>query len=123
MLNRILVVDDDPMWREAVSRAVADCGYMAVTADGVAEAMAWLQQQEFVLVITDNYMPYANEGVELLQYMDRAMKKPVPTILQSSTYPSNLKLILETFPWVSFLKKQDRGDLEWLMRHLKGRMN
>jgi CheY-like chemotaxis protein len=67
MAPRILVVDDEPMVRALIARALSDVGYEVVAvADGHA-ALAVAQEAEiaFDLIVTNNYMPGLN-GPELI---------------------------------------------------------
>jgi CheY-like chemotaxis protein len=67
MSSRILVVDDEPMVRALIARALTDAGYEVVA---VANGRAALDAArgapaEFDLIITNNYMPGLN-GAELI---------------------------------------------------------
>jgi CheY-like chemotaxis protein len=67
MASRILVVDDEPMVRALIGRALTDEGYDVVA---VANGLAALEEAhrakvEFDLIITNNYMPGLN-GAELV---------------------------------------------------------
>jgi CheY-like chemotaxis protein len=67
MVPRILVVDDEPMVRALIARALGDEGYEVVA---VANGRAALDaargaEVEFDLIVTNNYMPGLN-GAELI---------------------------------------------------------
>lgn len=67
MARRILVVDDEPMVRALITRALTDEGYEVVA---VANGRAALDaargaEVEFHLIVTNNYMPGLN-GAELV---------------------------------------------------------
>ena len=67
MASRILVVDDEPMVRALIARALTDEGYEVVA---VANGRAALDaargaQAAFDLIITNNYMPGLS-GAELI---------------------------------------------------------
>jgi DNA-binding response OmpR family regulator len=67
MAPRILVVDDEPMVRALIARALTDAGFEVVA---VANGRAALDaargaQAGFDLIITNNYMPGLN-GAELI---------------------------------------------------------
>ena len=68
MSARILVVDDEPMVRALIARALTDAGYEVVA---VANGRAALDaargaQVAFDLIVTNNYMPGLN-GAELVR--------------------------------------------------------
>jgi DNA-binding response OmpR family regulator len=65
--SRILIVDDEPMVRALIARALGDAGYEVVA---VANGQAALEaargaQAGFDLIITNNYMPGLS-GAELI---------------------------------------------------------
>jgi CheY-like chemotaxis protein len=67
MAHRILVVDDEPMVRALIARALTDEGYEVVA---VANGRAALDaargaEAEFDLIVTNNYMPGLS-GPELI---------------------------------------------------------
>jgi CheY-like chemotaxis protein len=67
MAPRILVVDDEPMVRALIARALSDEGYQVVA---VANGLAALEAARaadgaFDLIVTNNYMPGLN-GAELV---------------------------------------------------------
>jgi CheY-like chemotaxis protein len=67
MVSRILVVDDEPMVRALIARALSDEGYEVVA---VANGQAALDaargaEARFDLIITNNYMPGLS-GAELI---------------------------------------------------------
>jgi CheY-like chemotaxis protein len=67
MAQRILVVDDEPMVRTLIARALTDGGYEVVAvADGRAALDAARGAEvEFDLIVTNNYMPGLS-GPELI---------------------------------------------------------
>ena len=67
MPTRILVVDDEPMVRALIARALSDAGYevVAVANGKAALDAARTARAKFDLVITNNYMPGLN-GAELI---------------------------------------------------------
>ena len=54
---RVLLVDDDVMFREMLNRSLTQAGYMVTQAGDGLEAMAVLRQDEFDITITDMLMP------------------------------------------------------------------
>ena len=72
MAPRILVVDDEPMVRALIVRALTDAGYEVVAvADGPAALDAARGAVvEFDLIVTNNYMPGLN-GPELIARVRR----------------------------------------------------
>lgn len=67
MASRILVVDDEPMVRALIARALTDAGYevVAVANGRAALDAARSAQAAFDLIISNNYMPGLS-GAELI---------------------------------------------------------
>ncbi len=66
MAGKILVVDDEEEIRRQLSFVLEDEGYEVKTASGGSEALAYLMDQQFDVVITDLRMP-APDGMEILR--------------------------------------------------------
>jgi CheY-like chemotaxis protein len=67
MAPRILVVDDEPMVRALIARALTDVGYHVVSVANGRAALEAARAVEggFDLIVTNNYMPGLN-GAELI---------------------------------------------------------
>jgi DNA-binding response OmpR family regulator len=67
MASRILIVDDEPMVRALIARALTDEGYdvVAVANGRAALEAARRSQAGFDLIVTNNYMPGLS-GAELI---------------------------------------------------------
>lgn len=73
---RVMVVDDHPMWRDAVARDLADCGFDVVaTAGAVREAVDRAQAVVPDLVLMDMNLPDGN-GTEAT----RALRAVLPAV-------------------------------------------
>ncbi len=73
---RILVVDDDPDWREVLRFTLEDMGYEPVEASSGPEALERMQQESFPVVLLDMRMP-GMDGHEVISRMPR----PLPRIV------------------------------------------
>jgi len=62
----ILVVDDEPSMRIALSESLKSCGYKVETSESGADALAKFQKGKFEVVITDMRMPGMG-GMEVLR--------------------------------------------------------
>ena len=65
-LQRILVVDDDPVVGKSFNRVLTNKGYQVITAHNAHEALEQLRKQEIDMVFTDIKMPGMN-GLELAE--------------------------------------------------------
>lgn len=86
-LNRqgvLLVVDDNGMNRDLVSRQLARRGYQVATAEHGGQALARLEEQPVDLVLLDVLMPEM-DGIETLRRIKaQARLRGVPVIMMSS---------------------------------------
>ncbi|NND96229.1 MAG: protein kinase [Pirellulaceae bacterium] len=84
MLGRILVVDDEPMNRDMLSRRLTKRDYEAVTAASAYEALAILEDQDIDLVILDIMMP-GMSGLEMLAVVRQsASSSQIPIIMATA---------------------------------------
>lgn len=65
-LHKILVVDDDPVVGKSFTRVLTNKGYVVVTAENAAEALAKLNDGGYEAVFTDIKMP-GMDGLELAE--------------------------------------------------------
>lgn len=81
---RILMVDDEPLLRSLLSRALARADFDVVEASSGAAALQVLHAERFDLVITDVQMPLMT-GIELLRKL-RHHQPDLPVILISGVF-------------------------------------
>ena len=55
--HRLLVVDDDPAVRQALSIVLSSCGYICDQASSAHDALEHLKKQAYTCVLTDLVMP------------------------------------------------------------------
>src|SRR5438105_2264637 len=80
----LLVVDDDPCFRELQTRALCDQGYNVLQADGPSEALRLAGLTPNIdLLLTDFVMPEFN-GLELARQF-RALHPEVPVLVVSNS--------------------------------------
>ncbi len=84
-MQRILAVDDDAMFRRALSRTLVDLGFeVTEAADGLAAAEL-LAEDRFELVLTDLEMPNADGFAVIKSVREKAPKTPVVMLTGSRT--------------------------------------
>ena len=88
--NKILVVDDEPGWREWLSYELTPKGNEIVSASNASEGLACLEQQSFDLVITDVRMPGPMDGIDLIEAHRRM--KPSQKVIFITGYAADEKL-------------------------------
>ncbi|MEM1415053.1 MAG: response regulator [Myxococcota bacterium] len=77
---KLLVVDDDPLVRRALTRALRRRGHDVVEAGGVAEALAALEAGPFDGAVTDVWMPERDGFALLAEARERAPELPIVVI-------------------------------------------
>jgi two-component system response regulator FlrC len=65
-MKSVLIVDDDPLMRNALKEAVTKIGYQSVLAQNGPEAISKMDKEEFAAVVTDMNMPQMN-GLQLMK--------------------------------------------------------
>lgn len=85
-LGNILVVDDNEMNRDSLSRRLQRHGYLVSTAEGGRQALELLNEQSFDLVLLDIMMPHMSD-IEVLSEIRQAsspIELPVSHMLRDS---------------------------------------
>jgi ActR/RegA family two-component response regulator/DNA-binding transcriptional ArsR family regulator len=77
---RILVVDDDKVFREELANLLGDEGHAAVTSASVPKALAELEARDFDIVLTDLRMPRQG-GLELLDEVRRRWPRTLVVVV------------------------------------------
>jgi two-component system response regulator MprA len=116
---KILVVDDDPMVRETLQRALAVEGYTVEVVQGGAEALAVFEDRRFDLVITDFEMADMN-GHDLAA----GMKAQVPEqkIVMLTGYEEQAKALGHAVPVDLILGKPfDLREFQAAIKRMLGR--
>ena len=77
----ILVVDDEPMIRMAVTDHLKDCGFLVIEACNAEEAIEVLEAvPDIALVFSDVRMPGSLNGIGLVQWLSQ-YRAGIPVIL------------------------------------------
>jgi len=71
-MRPVLIVDDDPVMRDALREAITKIGYESVVASDGVEAVDKIGNHEFSAVVTDMNMPRVN-GLELIQKLRQSV--------------------------------------------------
>jgi DNA-binding NtrC family response regulator len=84
--HTLLVVDDDPVFRDLETQILSHAGFEVLQANGAAEAMRLAENEPTIdLLLTDFRMPVTN-GLELTQKF-RAAHPATPVLLISGEQP------------------------------------
>ncbi len=78
----ILIVDDEPVFREVIAAHLSHEGHETTTAQNGLEAVAFIQANKFDAIVTDFQMPEL-DGISLIQRLRRD-GHAVPVILMTA---------------------------------------
>ncbi len=121
--KRILAVDDDGLVRKSLEILLREAGYEPSVASSGQEALGYLVQRHFDLLITDIRMP-GMDGLQVIQAVrdyTREMKRdPIPEIVLTAYNDEHVRESAERLGVREFLLKPFKIDefLEVLKRHL-----
>jgi ActR/RegA family two-component response regulator len=85
ILHRVLLVDDDEVVLEMMSRSLESKGFKVVAVGGVAEALKRIATESFEVLITDLHMPNAGDGFTVISAMRHS--QPTAVTMLVSGYP------------------------------------
>ncbi|MFC2036913.1 response regulator [Chloroflexota bacterium] len=98
--SRILVVDDQPNWREVITDVLRDAGDYVRGADSVASAWKLLDKEDFDIAILDVRLvdsnPYDIQGIELLEQMKEKLGDRFPIVVMTGYSFEGMEEILRT---------------------------
>jgi CheY-like chemotaxis protein len=80
-MKRIMVVDDDDLFRAMLNKLLHNAGYSVIVAESGIEALSRQQDDPVDLIITDIIMP-DKEGIEII--MELRKKYPATKIIAMS---------------------------------------
>ena len=91
----ILIVDDEPSMRIALSESLESCGYKVETSESGTDALAKFQEDKFEVVITDMRMPGMG-GMEVLRGIKKVSSRtPVVVITAYGTVNTAVEAMKE----------------------------
>ena len=91
--SRLLVVDDEPLILEGLTRLLATRDYDVVTANGGCEALIAIGKQQFDAILLDLGMPDLS-GNEVLRFVaDRSAETPVIVVSGDSTIDAAIRAL------------------------------
>lgn len=124
-IANILVVDDDPLNLQLVSRILAHAGFATAVASDGDEAVDRIITGQFDAVVSDVRMPRLS-GIELLKNI-RARFPWLPVILMTGQIEDDIREGALTWRATALFEKPvDRGDLILAVRlavHESGRLH
>ena len=82
-MKKILVAEDNRLILETISHSLSREGYEIIKANDGKECLAFLENTDVDLIITDLYMPYIN-GNEVITILRDERKKTTPILVLSA---------------------------------------
>lgn len=110
--NTILVVEDDPIQRRQIARALVSSGYAVAMAATGEEAIDVLAEENVAIVLTDRRMP-GMDGIQLLERI-RA-EHPRVLVALITAYPGENE---DFFPYALLSKPFGQQELIDLVQRL-----
>ncbi len=86
---RLLLVDDSPLVRRALKRALVSAGFEVLDVDGIEAARAALSREKFEVVVSDDDLGGSESGLAILAEA-RAVAPETRRALMSGTRPEKL---------------------------------
>jgi two-component system, OmpR family, response regulator len=104
-MKRILIIDDEAVFREAITRALKPCGYECITEDNPSDGIMRFKKEFFNLVILDIMMdPF--DGWDTLIHIGKLMKDVDTPIIMSSAKNLHIEEIIRYGDHISgFIKR------------------
>jgi CheY-like chemotaxis protein len=82
-MPKLLLVDDDPAFRDILSKVLTSRGFMVVEASDVPSALSLIGGQSFDALLSDLHMPSAGDGLTVISAMRHSQPNAV-TLLMSA---------------------------------------
>jgi CheY-like chemotaxis protein len=100
-MDRILIIDDDPIFVKATTAILESHGYQVDSAQGGDEGLAKMQEYKPNLVLLDVMMDWVLDGVSVSrEMMDQKKLRRIPIIMCTSIRSSEYR---GTFPQDEYL--------------------
>jgi CheY-like chemotaxis protein len=114
MATRVLVVDDDPDWREYLHLTLSELGYQVDQAASGKEALEALDRHAYAVLLLDHYMP-GMSGEEVM----KRMRPPGPRVVLVTNAPADdVSRALSSGPFYYLPKDASPDQLQLLLSSL-----
>jgi CheY-like chemotaxis protein len=112
----ILLVEDQRVLAQLTSMELNNAGHQVTLASHGLEALTFLNEAEFDLLITDLYMPEMG-GIELIQQI-KQQKLEIPIIVLSASHKGDVQIMLSELGVEHFVDKPLTDTKIALLLHL-----
>jgi len=114
MAVRVLVVDDDPDWREYLRLSLTELGYEVDEAASGAEALAALRKNAYAVLLLDHNMP-GMSGEDVVRQLPAAGPS---VVLVTNARADEVSSALSRGPFYYLPKDASQGQLQLLLSSL-----
>ncbi len=97
-MAHVLIIDDDQMLCEMVSRKMHNLGHQTVSAHTLSQGLSTVSDAAFDLILLDVRLPDGS-GLEALTQLKRAKSQPEIIIITGEGDPDGAELAIETGAW------------------------
>ncbi|TMN37093.1 diguanylate cyclase response regulator [Pseudoalteromonas sp. S2755] len=115
VLRKILIIEDTPTIAKVQKHIATAVGYHVDIAESLAEAKVLLSQHDYFCAVVDFVLPDAPLG-EAIPY---TVKADVPTIVMTGNLESQTRSIVEQYPIIDYITKENKQAYHYLRRQLE----
>lgn len=115
--GRILIVDDDPAWRDELVEMLRNGGYHADSASGAAEALDCLKKNLYHLLVLDIQLVKVagnQDGLEVLAELAKQGLSEATKVIMLTSFEEFMRTSFREYNVLDFLGKDDFNDVEFL---------
>lgn len=117
-MERVLIIEDDPVQLESLSRFLKAWGYEVIEASTVMQAMPYIHKEEIDAALIDLLLP-DSPGIEALKMIrDTDALREIPVFMMSAEVSSEVRIVVMSNGANDFLPKPiDQGELSMKFQH------
>lgn len=117
-MERVLIIEDDPVQLESLSRTLTAWGYQVIETDSVIKAMKYIHNEEIDAALIDLILP-DHPGIEALKMIrETDALKEIPVFMMSAEVSTEVRIVVMSNGANDFLPKPiDPGELSMKFQH------
>ncbi|MEJ6475810.1 GGDEF domain-containing response regulator [Pseudoalteromonas piscicida] len=115
VLRKILIIEDTPTIAKVQKHIATSVGYHVDIAESLAEAKKLLAQNTYFCAVVDFVLPDAPLG----QAIPCTVKADIPTIVMTGNLESQTRSIVEQYPIIDYITKENKQAYHYLRRQLE----
>ncbi|ODB34112.1 diguanylate cyclase response regulator [Pseudoalteromonas sp. BMB] len=115
VLRKILIIEDTPTIAKVQKHIATTVGYHVDIAESLAEAKVLLSQHDYFCAVVDFVLPDAPLG----EAIPCTVKADIPTIVMTGNLESQTRSIVEQYPIIDYITKENKQAYHYLRRQLE----